>query len=1228
MASNTRIPGTIIRSGSIPTTALGGGVVSSSLQIVSALPGGSVSSSAQIAELLPTNTVSSSGQVTTFLPTNTVSSSGQVTAFLPSDTVSSSAQVTAFLPTNTVSSSGQVTAFLPTGTVSGSSQVDITNTTNYTTFSSSLATVDTVQSSRLTAIENVTGSYATTGSNTFVAPQTISDTTNSTTYLDGALHIVGGMSVRKDVRVSGSMTVNGLLTAVSMSTLYVTASEYTIGTSKIILNDDDLVRFAGISITDSGSSSPATASIYWDSMKHKFIYENLSGSSYNSAMFIAGPKNTGSLGDEVGLTSGYVPYATGDDHISDSVMYQSGGNIGIGTTNPGSKLTVNGAAVITGSTTIIGNALIGQNSNSSTSARLDITAGGSGYDSTIDFGYYGTFDANVWNIGRRGSTGTFFISDYGPGPENNALTILGSSCYIGIGTANPANRLEVYDTQTTIPQFQIKETSTAYHRFGILKSGSFVHFVEPGNDGLSVSEYLMTINMNGNNVGIGTNIPSTKLDILTAAGANGIRVVRQNTFPVTGYGLVLDSVNDEYSNYAGIQFNAGGTEQASIRQENTGNIYFDSRVDTYLRPGGTLVILTNSTERMRITNSGSIGIGTTNPLAKLESSLGTRTLSITGTSYRGAAIIGRDLRDTNVTISDTQLIIDYTNIGVLGVTDNDGQAVGVMGYANGTGVRGATGVLASANNTSTGPAIGLRITSVTSTSGIPYAIYTDTSARVYLAGNIGIGTTNPVTKLDVRGSIASSFSAATYATFDSSTDGNLYITANAGAANLSVSTIFRSSTAGGAVTERMRINASGYVGIGSTSPNYTLEVAGLSAANRFVLRAATTGSFEGALTTTLDNTVHNIIAGPANGPTMRARWSGGTSNRYLEFGQSDNLGNYSPQMTIADAGNVGIGITSPAHKLHVIGDMRLGDNANRSIIFHTSTNWYYYVNGSGNNFTITDYDSTEFFKAEYMSGTTSKRSSMLNALYVINNGNVGIGITNPSAPLHVVSSGADDNGFILQTTGYNGRTFFAVHKLGFIKVRSSDLNGAAIHFYDNGDTKRGELSIGADSKFNWYSDALASTWMVFDNANGRLGIGTTTPQGELDVAGQTIVQGGVYTKRVAFSVPGNTNRRIRVSLSNYTAVRVVLGALRTNSGDSVAYWEGILNNNDNTAYSTAFNSRTSSGTISYTFTATNGSVGVNSTFDFDFNNAGSNGGGTITLISLFGAGFSVTETTY
>jgi len=262
-------------------------------------------------------------------PAGIVSSSTQVDYLqlqnIPSDIVSSSTQVVALLPTGTVSSSAQINTGSFSGSFTGSvlgtsslaqnavtaSYVEYTNIGNKPTLVSASSQIDVTQTTNIATI-------ATTGSNTFTGIQTINNTTNSTSYLDGALVVAGGVGITKNVNISGSLTVTGLLTAVSMSTQYVTSSQYVVGTSRVILNDDDLVRFAGLSIVDSGSASPTTASILWDSLQHRFIYENLSGSGYNSAIIIAGPKNTGSLGDETELTVGRIPYATGGDHIDNS----------------------------------------------------------------------------------------------------------------------------------------------------------------------------------------------------------------------------------------------------------------------------------------------------------------------------------------------------------------------------------------------------------------------------------------------------------------------------------------------------------------------------------------------------------------------------------------------------------------------------------------------------------------------------------------------------------------------------------------------------------------------------------------------------------------------------------------------------------------------------------------------------------------------------------------------
>jgi hypothetical protein len=212
-----------------------------------------------------------------------------------------------------------VTVNLPAGTVSASSQIDVRNTTG-------IATI------------------ATTGSNTFTGVQTITNTTNSTNYTDGALIVYGGVGIAKDVNISGSLNVTGVLTATTMSTQYVTSSQYVVGVSRILLNDDDLVRFSGISVVDSGSTF-GTGSLLWDSLNNRWIYQ-ADDQAYNSAVIIAGPKNTGNLGDEPGLTVNRVPVASGDDHIDSRIESSS-----IRVDFPSRLTHVEAGLVITGSVT-------------------------------------------------------------------------------------------------------------------------------------------------------------------------------------------------------------------------------------------------------------------------------------------------------------------------------------------------------------------------------------------------------------------------------------------------------------------------------------------------------------------------------------------------------------------------------------------------------------------------------------------------------------------------------------------------------------------------------------------------------------------------------------------------------------------------------------------------------------------------------------------------------------
>jgi hypothetical protein len=282
---------------------------------------------------IPTGIVSSSTQ----LPIGIVSSSTQVNYSqlqnIPTGIFSSSVQVNYSelqnIPPGLISSSTQVTYTglqnIPVGLISQSAQVDVRNTTGISTI-------------------------ATTGSNTFTGVQTINNTTNSTDNNTGALIVYGGVGISKDVNISGSLRVNGLLSAVSTSFQYVTSSVLNVGLSKIILNSDDSVRFAGISIVDSGSLS-ATASLFYDSLTNDWVFEKTSTEESNSgSILLFGPLSPG-ITNTKKLVPNFILKAENNDHghhVTASSIFDDGTIVKVGTNAAitGSLIVTNG---ITGS---------------------------------------------------------------------------------------------------------------------------------------------------------------------------------------------------------------------------------------------------------------------------------------------------------------------------------------------------------------------------------------------------------------------------------------------------------------------------------------------------------------------------------------------------------------------------------------------------------------------------------------------------------------------------------------------------------------------------------------------------------------------------------------------------------------------------------------------------------------------------------------------------------------
>ena len=161
--------------------------------------------------------------------------------------------------------------------------------------------------------------------------------------------------------------------------------------------------------------------------------------------------------------------------------------------------------------------------------------------------------------------------------------------------------------------------------------------------------------------------------------------------------------------------------------------------------------------------------------------------------------------------------------------------------------------------------------------------------RITSAGSVGIGTTSPTSLLDV---VSSGTTAETIAEFgNASVNDGLSIETNGNLEWGFGTKNSRSMTFSTNQTERMRINGSGNVGIGTSNPSTDLDVAG-------GIRSTSSGGYNQITTTSIGDAVFNN-----NGNNWLTVKDGVPSNT----------------MRIDNTGNVGIGKTNPATPLDVNG---------------------------------------------------------------------------------------------------------------------------------------------------------------------------------------------------------------------------------------------------------------------------------------------------------------------
>jgi hypothetical protein len=239
--------------------------------------------------------------------------------------------------------------------------------------------------------------------------------------------------------------------------------------------------------------------------------------------------------------------------------------------------------------------------------------------------------------------------------------------------------------------------------------------------------------------------------------------------------------------------------------------------------GGTAIFSVSNAERMRITSTGNVGIGTSSPRAILDLNT-TRSQKIrfgTAGSIGETPVSAGDYIANNLIVSaEVGATITYTKI-----TSDAGNAIlqdfsrGITFYTGATGALDATGTLSTFER--------LRITST---------------------GNVGIGTTSPANTLQVKSSAndngitiqRNSTTTDDYAQLSFLVSTSDSITPQNWIRSFRVSTSSQGTMAfGTSGSERMRITSAGNVGIGTTSPGRLLTV---SSSGSPLLSLVTTGT--------------------------------------------------------------------------------------------------------------------------------------------------------------------------------------------------------------------------------------------------------------------------------------------------------------------------------------------------------------------------------------------------
>jgi hypothetical protein len=784
------------------------------------------------------------------------------------------------------------------------------------------------------------------------------------------------------------------------------------------------------------------------------------------------------------------------------------GNVGIGSTDPGSKLDVLGTLRLSGATSgYVG--LAPAAAAGSTTYTLPSADGSSGqFLSTDGSGTLSWATASGSGSSISAGDSSMAVTDAGDGylafTEDGSEIMRVTGGNVGIGTTIPTSKLFIsgtYDATNPILKIDASADGGSSNLFEIdynIGSTPILFGVKPYSAGGGAYKGEIT------GVGRITGLGNIDLSSAGTGSSSAINIASQNL--TIGYDGSLTFIKS-YDKSLVFQSNAGG-------------------------------------ELVRILTDGNVGIGSTVPGSKLDV-LGTLRLSGSTSGYVGLA--------PAATAGSTTYTLPSSDGSSGQVLSTDGS--GTLSWAS------AGGSSISAGDSS------MAVTDA----GDGYLAFTEDGAEKMriTGGSVGIGTTSPVLQFQVNSNNASgnlgsfNLTGSKGITFNPNVTAGIvdiygdYLTGGS-EPKLHLSTYSQKATANG-----ITIDTNGNVGIGTIAPGYLLslgavskgfseynsggavdaiKVVGNNLGANFGTQNLNAAGYSGV--EYIDNAGSvAVFTGYKNGGTGEFRFNNIATNGFITFKIATN-----DKLTIANTGNIGIGITSPATPLHVEAAAYTGITNNPILNNINTTNGFAANMGGGMSMggkynsggDVTTFGYIGAVKENSTSGDYSGKlilgtrvngggASDMTRMTILSSGNVGIGSTAPGSKLDVLGtlrlSGA--------TSGYVGLAPAAAAGTTTYTLPSSDGSSGQVLSTDGSGTlswaSAGGSSISAGDSSMAVTDS-GDGYLAFTEDGsekmrifgGNVGVGTTTPGSMLHVAA-----GSTTSPVVFFHKTGTTGPTVR-----------------------------------------------------------------------------------------------------